>query len=288
MTPSTPAAAPPETHPESAPGAPPEADLAAAVLDVLARKGPALTPAQVRSNLPRRGQTPAADLTRCLEELAAQGKVHAWPPYRSTSPRWGLRSMEECGRDTMSRLLNEEAFTKPELIAEVREEVRGLSEEQCGQMLAQILEGGQVRTLPPRLGGNTLMYGTPDPGSYLLPLFEGLVKNMEKLFVRLESEGVTRESVLEKARHLWHVVVRKIEKELSPPASPTGEAPAESGDAPAENAPMLHHSAPEMSPDHPLPVTHHAASPAADAEPAHTPHHGHEADADRAQAPQQD
>jgi hypothetical protein len=207
------------------------AELADAVLDVLTRKGPALTVSQVRDNLPRRCRLPNTEITRCLEGLVAERKVYSWPPYRSQSPRFGAQPMEACARATMQRLLSEDAFTPHELIGEVREEVPGLPEDKCKQILDEVLAGGQVRKLPPRLGSTSNLLGTPTPLSYLLPLFDVMLKNLKNLYVRLESEGVPRARVLEEAKKLWQKVASEAEKDLgstpgAEPAEPEKESPS--------------------------------------------------------------
>jgi hypothetical protein len=201
------------------------AELAEAVLDVLTRKGPALTVSQLRDNLPRRFRLPNAEITRCLEGMVAEGKVHSWPPYRSTSPRFGAQAMEACARATMQRLLGEHAFTPHELIGDVREEVPGLPEDKCKQILDELLASGQVRKLPPRMGSNANLIGHPNPRSYLAPMFEVLFKSLEKLSVRLESEGVPRTRMVEEAKELWQEVIRETEKDLqgAPEAKPETE-----------------------------------------------------------------
>ncbi len=236
-------------------------ELADAVLDVLSRKGPALTVSQVRDNLPRRCRLAVAEIGRCLEGLVTEGKVHSWPPYRSKSPRYGAQAMEAYARTTMQRLLGEDAFTPHELIGEVREEVPGLPEDRCKQILEEVKATGEVRTLPPRLGSTAHLLGTPTPLSYLLPVFDVVLKNLKNLYVRLESEGVPRVRVLEEAKKLWQTVVSEAEKDLGPmpaaepetePESPPAfrpetaiarESPAPEGTAPEEapaSAPASH------------------------------------------------
>jgi hypothetical protein len=215
-----------ETTPVSA------AELAAAVLDALSRKGPALTVSQVRDHLPRRCRLPNAEIERSLEGLAAEGKVHSWPPYRSKSKRYGVQPMEAYARTTLTRLLSEHAFTQRELIDAVREEVPGVPEEQCEKILEEVLAGGHVRKLPPRVGSNAHLLGTPHPRAYLAPLFETLLKGLDKLYVRLESEGVPRTRVLEEAKELWQEVVREAERDL-------GAVPAEEPESEPETPPAF-------------------------------------------------
>jgi hypothetical protein len=239
------------------------AELAEVVVEALTRKGPALTVSQVRDNLPRRCRLPNADIGRCLEELVAQGKVHSWPAYRSKSARYGVQPMEVYARTTLTRLLGEHAFTPAELVATVREEVPGLPEEQCRQMVEEVMAGDQVRKLPPRLGSNIHLIGTPHPRAYLAPLFEGFLKSLDKLFVRLETEGVARARVLEEARELWQEVICEAEKDVGPSPGPEAEAKAEAPPEPA--APMEPTAAaPTSAPVLPSPV---AAAPTSEAAP---------------------
>ncbi len=216
-------------------------ELAEAVVEVLTRKGPALTVAQVREQLPRRCRLPNADIGRCLDELVAQGKAHAWPAYRSKSARYGAQPMEAYAREALTRLLGETAFTPAELLAALREEAPGLPEDQGKRLIDEVLVGGQVRKLPPRLGSNIHLLGTPHPRAYLAPLFETMLKGLDKLYLRLESEGVPRTRVLEEAKDLWHEVVREAEKDLEIGAAPPAEEQrvAQPEPAPAAHAPDL-------------------------------------------------
>ncbi len=217
-TETTPASA--ETPPVAA------ADLASAVLEVLSRKGPALTVSQVRDNLPRRFRLPTAEIGRCLEGLASEGKVHSWPPYRSKSARYGVQPMDEAARATLDRLLGEHAFTQAELVTAIREEVTGLPEDRCQQMVEEAVSSGRAHKLPPRVGSTANLLGTPHPRAYLAPLFETLLKGLDKLYVRLEAVDVPRARVLEEAKELWQEVVREAEKDLeSPPAAEPEPAP---------------------------------------------------------------
>jgi hypothetical protein len=240
------------------------AELAEAVVEALTRKGPALTVSQVRDNLPRRCRLPNADIGRCLDELVAQGKAHSWPAYRSKSARYGVQPMEVYARATLTRLLGEHAFTPAELVATVREEVPGLPEEQCRQMVEEVMASGQVRKLPPRLGSNIHLIGTPHPRAYLAPLFEGFLKGLDKLFVRLETEGVARNRVLEEVRELWQEVVREAEKDAGPSPVPEAETKAETPPAPA--VPTEPTAAAETSA--PVPPSPVAAAPISAAPPA--------------------
>jgi hypothetical protein len=193
----------------------PATELAAAVLETLAQRDEAVTVSQLRDRLPRRYKQPAEELRRTLDELAAQGKLHAWPAYRSNSPRFATRPMEEFARDVLTRLLNESAFTRSELLAVVRRQVPGLPEERCVVVLDEVLDRGQVRKLPPRLGANSHLLGTPHPRAYLAPLFQALGKSLSRLMPRLESEGISRAQVLEEARALWQKTVEQAETETA-------------------------------------------------------------------------
>jgi hypothetical protein len=212
----------------------PAGELAAAVLETVERKAQPMTASQVRDNLPRRFREQTAEIGRCLEELVGQGRLHAWPAYRSKAARFATRPMDQAARETLTRLLGEGAFTRSELFAAVRREVAGLEDARLGQILDEVLATGQVRKLPPRLGGSAHLLGTPHPRSYLAPLFEALGKSLERLLPRLESEGVLREQVLQEADALWDQTLRRAEAET---ASGQGSAPATPHESPAAAVP---------------------------------------------------
>jgi hypothetical protein len=157
--------------------------------------------------------------------------------------------MDQAARETLVRLLGEAAFTRAELFAAVRREVAGLEDARLGQLLDEILASGQVRKLPPRLGGSAHLLGTPHPRSYLTPLFEALGKSLERLLPRLETEGIAREQVLEEAKALWAETVRRAETENAPaPEFPQQAAPEATSAVPA-----THHEPPAAAPQPPPP-----------------------------------
>jgi hypothetical protein len=211
---------------------PTTAELTAAVQEVLDRKGQPMTASQVRDNLPRRFREQAGDIGRCLEDLAAQGRLHAWPAFRSKAARYATRPMDEAARQTLTQLLAQEAFTRSELVLAVCREVPGLPKERCDQLVEEVLSTSTVRKLPPRLGGTNHMLGTPHPRSYLAPLFDNLAKSLARLLPRLESEGVSRTELLQEASSLWQQTLRQAEQdaggeEATPePARSAGSAQA--------------------------------------------------------------
>jgi hypothetical protein len=207
----------------------PVVDVAGVVVEVLTREGQALTPAQVRSQL-RRHHLEAEEVRRCLERLASEGKVHAWPAYRSKTPRYALQTQEAAARDMLVRLLAEDAYTRPELIATVRREIGGLEQPVAERLLDQLLAEGKVRKLPPRLGGTANLLGTPTARSYLQPLFANLGRSLARLLPRLESEGVSRAVVLEEAQGLWENALREAQSEEA--------AEAEAGTQATSGAPV--------------------------------------------------
>jgi hypothetical protein len=208
--------------------------LAAAVVEVLVQTDQPLTLSQLRDRLRRHrgeggaaGEVGAEDLRRGVEELAAQGRIHAWPAYRSKSPRYAARTMDEAARGVLGRLLAELAFTRAELVAALRREVAGLEAPRAGQLVDEVLAAGNVRKLPPRLGSNSHLLGTAHPRSYLAPLFAALGKSLARLLPRLESEGVPPERVLQEARALWQQTLEQVEQEQGQPGETAARGPAE-------------------------------------------------------------
>jgi hypothetical protein len=201
-------------------------ELAGVVVEVLVQGEGPLTLAQLRDRLRRHrvgGEAAAEELRQCVEGLAAQGKVHAWPAYRSKSPRYAGQSMDDAARAALARLLAEEAFTRAELVAAVRRAVPGLEAPRSGELVDEVLAAGNVRKLPPRLGSASHLLGTPHPRSYLAPLFGALGKSLARLLPRLESEGVPAARVIEEARSLWEQALRQAQ-EGSPEPAPDGPA----------------------------------------------------------------
>jgi hypothetical protein len=228
---------------ESSVAAIPAEELAGVVLQSLEQRGQAMTASQVRESLPRRYRQSVAEITSCLEDLAGKGKIYSWPPHRSKAPRYATQTMDEFARATMKRLLAEQAFTRQELLSAVRRAVGALADDRAGQLLDEILSTGQVRKLPPRLGGSANLLGTPHPRSYLAPVFESLGKSLARLLPRLESEGVSRQQVLAEATTLWTLTLREAEEESqATPADEPIQRSAETSTAPealAESRPPM-------------------------------------------------
>jgi hypothetical protein len=251
-------------------------DVPAVVLEVLVREGQALTPSQVRSQLRKHGLD-VEEVRRTLDALASQGKVHAWPAYRSKTPRYAVQPMDAAAQDVFVRLLDEEAFTRSELIGAVRREIGGLEQAQAEQMLEQLLSEGRVRKLPPRLGGTTNLLGTPNPRSYLQPLFATLGRSLARLLPALESEGVSRREVLEEARNLWEEALRQAESDEGAETDPDPRAEAEDDGGEEEAGlqtppPPTSMAAPETPRTHATPAhprEARASTPHAPSSPAH-------------------
>ncbi len=214
-------------------------ELAAAVVEVLGQTDQPLTLSQLRDRLRRHRPAGGAasdigveELRRSVEELAGQGKIHAWPAYRSKSPRYAARTMDQTARTLLGRLLAEQAFTRAELITALRREVPGLEGPHAAQIVDEVLASGTVRKLPPRLGSNSNLLGTAHPRSYLAPLFTALGKSLARLLPRLESEGVLPERMLQEARALWEETLRQVQEQASaepepmPPAAGPEAAPS--------------------------------------------------------------
>jgi hypothetical protein len=234
----------------------PATELPAAVLEVLDRKGQPMTASQVRDNLPRRFREQMGDIGRCLEDLASQGRLHTWPAFRSKAPRYATRPMDEAARGTLKQLLEQQAFTRSELVLAVCREVPGLPQERCGKLLDEVLANGQVRKLPPRLGGTSHLLGTPHPRAYLAPLFDSLGKSLQRLFPRLETEGVSRAQVLQEASSLWQETLRLAEQEAgakSPEASADETTAPRPGPQAATSPEVVEGHRAGLGGDHPQP-----------------------------------
>lgn len=212
------------------------AELATSVLEVLTERGEPLTEAQVRERL-RRFRPSPEDVRRSLEELVAQGKAHAWPAYRSKTPRYAVRTMDEAARHTLTRLLGEMAFTRAELLSALRREVPGLEDERCVAAMDAVLAEGTVRKLPPRVGSNSHLLGTPHPRAYLGPVFSALCKSLARLVNRLETEGVSSEQVFRVAQVMWEETLEEARSEVGDRGSAAQSTPAAAGQPQAASAP---------------------------------------------------
>jgi hypothetical protein len=207
------------------------AEMAEVVRKALERADQPLTLAQIERGLPRPLQKKPEELRRCVEELTAQKQAYQCPPYRSKSPRFSLRSPEEQARTSILQVLSHESLTKGKLIRKAKSVGKGLPETRLRQALEQLLNDAEVRKLPPLVGGSHNLLGTGEvqPRDYCLPLFNKVVKSLTKLLPRLETEGVSRETVLGEATRIWQETIAQFGSQpgKAEPAAPAPRPSAE-------------------------------------------------------------
>jgi hypothetical protein len=230
------------------------AELTEQVLQTLERAPQPLTFFQIQRSLPRPFQSHTDELRQCLREQVAQGRLHEFPPYRSKAPRFWTRDPEQHARVVIVEALNEQAVTQRELLLKVQRRLQGLPEGRLRQLLAQMLLDGQVRKLPPRIGGraNLLSAREPQPGEYLAPVFATLLGTLREVYKRLESEGVSRERFLQEADALWQAMPWDRLAEEPRPRRRVARPPAE---------------IPESSPSEPPAASAEASQPPPEAQP---------------------
>jgi hypothetical protein len=224
----------------------PAAEMADVVLKALERAPQPLSAYQLQGRLPSPYKRKPDEIRQCLSELAAQGKIHELPPYKSSLPRFWTRGLEQLAREEIVQLLAARPRTRTALLQAIKARVKGLSEGRFGQVLEQALRDGQVRKLPPQVGsrGHLLGVDAPHPDVYLGPLFENrILRGLEKVFRKLESEGVSQERILDTAAELWQQTLVKA-RALPPSSRPgpqtqapdTGEAGSPDTGAPPQEA----------------------------------------------------
>ncbi|HEY7426914.1 MAG TPA: hypothetical protein VH682_21945 [Gemmataceae bacterium] len=184
------------------------AELTEPVLQSLERASHPLTFFQLQRRLPRPYQGRTDEIHQCLRELASQGRIHEFAPYRSKAPRFWTRHPEQHARAVIGEVLTEQAVTQRELFLKLRRPLKGTSDARLRELLAQMLLDGQLRKLPPRLGGRDNLLSTRDlqPRDYLEPVFRTFFDTMREVSKRLESEGVDRETFVREAEVLWRAM----------------------------------------------------------------------------------
>jgi hypothetical protein len=213
--------------------------MADVVLKALERAPQPLSAYQLQSKLPSPYKRKRDEIRQALSELTAQGKIHELPPYKSSLPRFWTRGLDQLARDEIVQLLGARPRTRTALLQAIKARVKGLSEGRFGQVLEQAIHDGQVRKLPPQVGsrGHLLGVGAPPPDVYLAPLFENrILRGLERVFRKLEAEGVSQERILEAAAVLWQQTLAKAQAlpESSRPRPETQVAGAEEADTDGE------------------------------------------------------
>jgi hypothetical protein len=230
---------------------PASVELTEPLLAVLERAAQPLTFFQIQRRLPRSLQTRTEELRSLLQELAAQGRIHAFAPYRSNAPRYWTRDPRQFAQLVIVEVLGEHPITQRELMLKIRKRLQGVSEGDLRQMLSQMLVEGRVRKLPPRLGGrsNLLSAREVQPRDYLIPVFRALQDTLGEVYKRLESEGVSRATFVEEAEAMWRslswddltaeAAPRQERETEQPPPQQQTETPSEALREPAsaESAP---------------------------------------------------
>jgi hypothetical protein len=216
--------------------------MADVVLKALERAPQPLSAYQLQSHLPSPYKRKRDEIRQCLGELTAQGKIHELPPYKSSLPRFWTRGLEQLARDEIVQMLGARPRTRTALLQAIKARVKGLSESRFAQVLDQAISDGQVRKLPPQVGsrGHLLGVAAPQPDVYLVPLFENrILRGLEKVFRKLESEGVSQERILETAAGLWQQTLAKAQAspESSRPGPQTQAAGAGGADSPEVGSP---------------------------------------------------
>jgi hypothetical protein len=184
------------------------AELSEPVLQTLERASHPITFFQIQRRLPRPYQGRTDEIRQCLHELASQGRIHEFAPYRSKAPRFWTRHPEQHARAVIVEVLNEQAVTQRELFLKLRRRLKGTADARLRELLAQMLVEGQLRKLPPRLGGRDNLLSTREPQSrdYLEPVFRTFFDTLRAVSKRLESEGIDRETFVREAETLWRAM----------------------------------------------------------------------------------
>jgi hypothetical protein len=184
------------------------AELTEPVLQVLERASHPLTFFQLQRRLPRPYQGRTDEIRQVLHELASQGRIHEFAPYRSKAPRFWTRHPEQHARAAIVEVLDEQAVTQRELFRKLRRRLQGVADARLRELLSQMLLDGQVRKLPPRPGGrdNLLSAREAQPRDYLEPVFRTFFDALREVSKRLESEGVDRETFLREAETMWRAM----------------------------------------------------------------------------------
>jgi hypothetical protein len=217
------------------------AELTDLVLQALEGASHPLTFFQLQRRLPRSYQERTDEIRHCLQELASQGRIHEFAPYRSKAPRFWTRHPEQHARITIVEMLTEQAATQRELFLKLRRRLQGTSDDRLRQLLAEMLVAGQVRKLPPRLGGrdNLLSAREAQARDYLAPVFETFFDTLREVSKRLESEGIDRETFVREAEALWQAMPwDRLAEEPAPrrAARRRAETPEQPESAPSEPA----------------------------------------------------
>jgi hypothetical protein len=237
------------------------AELTDLVLQTLERAPQPLTFFQVQRALPRPYQDRTEEIRQSLHELASQGRIHEFPPYRSKAPRFWTRDVEQHARAVIVEVLTEQAATQRELLLRIRRRLQGVSDGNLRQMLSQMLLDGVLRKLPPRPGGrsNLLSAREPEPREYLRPIFRALAGTLGQVYKRLESEGISRERFQQEAEALWQAMPwdrLTVEPEPRRRAAPPEAPPFEPAAAATEvNVPAAAEAAPPPADNNPPPET---------------------------------
>jgi hypothetical protein len=150
-----------------------------------------------------------------LQELVAQGRVHAFPPFWSRQPRYWTKDQDHYARALILNLLAEKGPSRPaEVEKPIKSRLKSWPKERLTGLRRLLIREGKIRELPP-LGRTTvrrLSLKPPEPHEYLEKLFAlSLVKPLAKVIGQLHQVGVAPEQLLADANAVWQEALEKME-----------------------------------------------------------------------------
>ncbi len=185
-----------------------EAELAEVLVAALDRAEEPLAVTKLGKLLPTPFKKANKSFDAILNELANQGRIHRFHPFRSgKKPRFWTRTASHYARELIVQLVAKKGPSRPnELWTPIHSRLKDWPKEQFTELLPSLLQEGRIRELPPLPGTKVkrLSVHPPNPREYLAKVFEkSVAKPLRKIFDLLREEGVPPFELKKDANAIW-------------------------------------------------------------------------------------
>lgn len=227
------------------------AELTDVLRKTLDRSPTPLPPNKVASQLTGPFRTPKERVAELLADMAAQGRVHEFAPYRTPQKRYWTRDVNTYIRDTLLEALSKKSLTRSELKSSYKNLLRGISENRIKAVFNDLVATNEVRKLPAHIGARTERFSRRP-----VNVTEYTDDAIDKLSKKLADHGVTREQIIA-AVAARHAPATSPEEQPAAAAAPA-EAP---GTAPLGATPSAATSPPAPAAEDARPAATHQDAP---------------------------
>jgi hypothetical protein len=196
----------------------------------LARSSEPLPPGKIAKQLTGPFRTPRQTVADILADMAAQGRVHEFAPYRTKEKRYWTRDVNDYVRETLLKLLSTKSLTRSELRDKYKNLLKGVSDGRVTSIFNELLAGNKIQKLPSHIGTRTDRFSTRP-----LDVAEYTDYAIKKLAEKLGKHGVTQAQIVAAVAATGSETppVEVAQSGLTAPALPAPDQPQRERETPA-------------------------------------------------------